>query len=207
MALPDNPGLILTEADKLIAVDDIVAASTQDLAAVLAEGNDADGASIANLADPSDDQDAATKKYVDENSGAGSVPGAGTSRGPFVVTSDAVHAAWDTDHADVDLVDLVDGNFVQEGYGNTPGQWDAGSGYCYLDAFGDGSGPAEQCTIGISTYADDATALALAVSSFQPAFIVQGSRTLGLRFFQDPGAAAGQTLKVFFVIADEVVAP
>ncbi|WP_165395299.1 hypothetical protein, partial [Flagellimonas allohymeniacidonis] len=37
----------------------------QDLDAVLTEGNDAGGASITNLADPTNAQDAATKNYVD----------------------------------------------------------------------------------------------------------------------------------------------
>jgi hypothetical protein len=42
---------------------------SQTLAEVLAEGNDADGLAIENLADPSADQEAATKKYVDDNAG------------------------------------------------------------------------------------------------------------------------------------------
>ncbi|MDM9632853.1 hypothetical protein, partial [Robiginitalea aurantiaca] len=37
----------------------------QDLGSVLTEGNDAGGAAIANLADPTAAQDAATKAYVD----------------------------------------------------------------------------------------------------------------------------------------------
>jgi len=39
----------------------------QTLAAVLATDNDANGLAIENLLDPTDDQDAATKKYVDDN--------------------------------------------------------------------------------------------------------------------------------------------
>ncbi|MET1260946.1 hypothetical protein ABV409_16500, partial [Flagellimonas sp. DF-77] len=38
----------------------------QDLANVLTQGNDAGGRQIENLLDPNDDQDAATKKYVDD---------------------------------------------------------------------------------------------------------------------------------------------
>jgi hypothetical protein len=45
----------------------------QTLAEVLAEGNNANSLVIANLADPTDDQDAATKAYVDANSGAESI--------------------------------------------------------------------------------------------------------------------------------------
>lgn len=40
------------------------------LARALAGGNDADGLKIVNLLDPDDDQDAATKKYVDDNIGS-----------------------------------------------------------------------------------------------------------------------------------------
>ncbi|MDM9632848.1 hypothetical protein, partial [Robiginitalea aurantiaca] len=49
-------------------VDDADADATneiQDLGSVLTEGNDAGGAAIANLADPTAAQDAATKAYVD----------------------------------------------------------------------------------------------------------------------------------------------
>lgn len=42
---------------------------------VLAAGNDAGGAIIKNLGDPVDDQDAGTKKYVDDNNGIDSVLG------------------------------------------------------------------------------------------------------------------------------------
>lgn len=44
---------------------------SQTLADTLALGNDANGLGIVNLLDPVDDQDAATKKYVDDNSGGG----------------------------------------------------------------------------------------------------------------------------------------
>ena len=45
---------------------------SQTLAQVLAEGNNADGGTIENLADPTTDQQAATKKYVDDNAGGSS---------------------------------------------------------------------------------------------------------------------------------------
>ena len=51
-------------------VDDADADPTnelQNLGSVLSEGNDAGGAKITNLMDPAADQDAATKKYVDDN--------------------------------------------------------------------------------------------------------------------------------------------
>jgi hypothetical protein len=53
------------------------AGPTPDLATVLAEGNDADGATITGLDDPTGDQDAATKKYVDDNVPASGIPQGG----------------------------------------------------------------------------------------------------------------------------------
>ncbi len=54
------------DQEKWVIADDLgLTEETQDLADILSQGNDADGNQIKNLADPIDDQDAATKAYVD----------------------------------------------------------------------------------------------------------------------------------------------
>lgn len=54
---------------------------SQDLLAVLTQGNDAGGYAIANLLDPTDAQDAATKAYVDTEISGVSTPGLGSVLG------------------------------------------------------------------------------------------------------------------------------
>ncbi|MDM9632736.1 hypothetical protein, partial [Robiginitalea aurantiaca] len=59
----------------------------QDLGSVLTEGNDAGGAAIANLADPTAAQDAATKAYVD----AVAVPAPSLATGNLIQTENRVY--------------------------------------------------------------------------------------------------------------------
>ncbi len=55
----------------LSAIQDGTGTDDQTLSEVLGSGNDANSTKITNLADPTLDQDAATKKYVDDNDGTG----------------------------------------------------------------------------------------------------------------------------------------
>lgn len=58
------------EEDVLTVISGDWSSAAMTLARALAGGNDADGLKIVNLLDPDDDQDAATKKYVDDNIGS-----------------------------------------------------------------------------------------------------------------------------------------
>lgn len=86
--LPYEGGMVTAAAARR-ALNAGGGSGSQTLAEVLDEGNDADGASITGLADPTDDQDAATKKYVDDNSGGGGNDGAVKIVGPFEVSFDS----------------------------------------------------------------------------------------------------------------------
>lgn len=72
-----------------LIVDRTSGGAAQTLDEVLAMGNDANAQNITNLADPINDQDAATKKYVDDNGGGSSLfPTTGTGTATGTVTGD-----------------------------------------------------------------------------------------------------------------------
>jgi hypothetical protein len=66
--------------------------ASQNLVQVLTEGNDGGALQIKNIADPTDDQDAATKKYVDDNSGGGAVDSVNGQTGVVVLDANDVGA-------------------------------------------------------------------------------------------------------------------
>jgi hypothetical protein len=80
----DN-GFVGTEAEWIASLG-----GSQDIAEVLAEGNDANGQQIKNAADPTDPQDLATKEYVDNNGGA--VSSVNTKTGDVVLDASDVGA-------------------------------------------------------------------------------------------------------------------
>lgn len=99
--MPPASALTGAELVPLVQGGDNVRSTTQDiadlgggggtptLAAVLVVGNDANGLEIENLLDPTTDQAAATKKYVDDNAGGGGLQGVITA-GPILTDDNEI---------------------------------------------------------------------------------------------------------------------
>ena len=140
LELTDSGGTLTAD---LSSLQDGTGTDDQTLSEVLIEDNDAGAMKIVNLADPTSDQDAATKKYVDDNAGGGG------GSGDEIKDADDDTKIQVEENADEDRIRFDLGgieHFVMDG----PRLQVKNSGESTF--FGDGAGASDNLTSNLNTF-------------------------------------------------------